>query len=77
MKNNLYVHGEPKPRRTNDSPISRIRMERGLTQNQLAALVGTHPNNISRWELGTSIPNCDNLKKVASALECSMDDLIQ
>ena len=77
MKNNLAVHGVPKPRRTNDSPIARIRMERGLTQVQLAALVGTQPNNISRWELGTSIPNSDNLMRVAAALECSMDELIQ
>ena len=28
------------PRRTNDSPLARLRMERGMTQGQLAEMIG-------------------------------------
>ena len=69
--------GRSAPRSTNKSPIARIRMERGLTQRQLADLVGTHANNISRWELGYVRPYGENLAKLAAALKCSIDDLIQ
>lgn len=65
------------PRVTNDSPISRIRIQRRLTQAQLAKLCGTSTNNISRWEIGAATPNGKNLMKLAEALGCSMEDLIQ
>lgn len=65
------------PRRTNDSPIARLRIERGLTQVQLANLVGVHKNRVCDWEKGKFMPRGDNLIKLAAALDCNAGDLIQ
>lgn len=65
------------PRRTNDSPIARLRIERGLTQAQLAEQIGVHKNRICDWEKGKFMPRGENLMKLAAALDCSMDVLIQ
>ena len=65
------------PRRTNSSPIARIRMERGLTQKQLAEKVGCLPKDISRWENGVRCPSGASLVKIAGALGCAVDDIIQ
>ena len=65
------------PRRTNDSPISRLRIERGITQAQLAAMIGVHKNRICDWEKGKFMPRGVNLMKLSEALDCSMEVLIQ
>lgn len=64
------------PRCTNDSPIARIRIERGLTQAQLAERLGMPQQTVSRWEQGTRTPSAKSLKAVAAVLECSMDELV-
>ena len=65
------------PRRTNNSPIARLRIERGLTQAQLAELVGVHKNMVYGWETGKFKPRGENLLKLADALNCNARDLIQ
>ena len=64
------------PRRTNDSPIARLRIARGLTQTQLAELIGCHQQSINKWETGKCAPGMQSLIKLARALGCSIDDLI-
>lgn len=64
------------PRRTNDSPIARMRMERSLTQAQLAEMVGCYPKDISRWETGERNPGAKSLASLARALGCKMEDLM-
>lgn len=64
------------PRRTNDSPIARLRIARGLTQAQLADLVGCPQQSITRWERGVSSPGARALIKLSKALECAIDDLV-
>lgn len=64
------------PRHTNDSPIARIRIERGLTQAQLAERLGMPQQTVSRWEQGTRTPSAKSLKAMAGALGCSMDELV-
>lgn len=65
------------PRHTNDSPIARLRMKRGMTQGQLAEKVGCYTKDISRWENGERNPSGKSLKALADALECRMEDLIE
>lgn len=65
------------PRRTNDSPLARLRLERGITQSQLADMVGCHRKDISRWENGGRNPSGKSLIKLAQALNCPIDSLIQ
>jgi DNA-binding XRE family transcriptional regulator len=48
--------------------IARLRIERGLTQAQLAALVGTKQPSIARFERGDSEPMLAFLRKLAEAL---------
>ena len=65
------------PRRTNDSPIARLRIARGLTQAQLADLVGCYQQAVNKWETGKRKPGMQSLIKLARALDCSIDDLIR
>ena len=65
------------PRKTNESALARLRMERGLTQGQLAEKAGCYPKDISRWETGVRKPGTVSLRKLAAALECSFDELLK
>ena len=56
--------------------IKKMRINRGLTQKQLAELLGVKQSHISRWEAGTYQPNATTLKKMADAMNCYIDDLI-
>src|SRR4051812_9796178 len=47
--------------------LIKYRLERGLTQEQLAKLAQTSPSHISRLESGQYLPSMSNLKKVAGA----------
>jgi len=64
------------PRKTNDSPIAQYRLKRGLTQTQLAELVGTSLATLQRWEVGQTVPKATMLVRLAAALECDVADLI-
>lgn len=64
------------PRRTNDSAIARLRIAHGLTQAQLADLVGCHQQAVNKWETGKCKPGMQSLIKLSRTLECSIDDLV-
>ena len=53
--------------------VARLRMQRGLTQAQLAELVGTRQPSIARLENGTSTPSLSFLNKIAAALEARIE----
>ena len=55
--------------------LSQIRKEKGLSQQQLAELTGTHPNVIGKYELGLAIPSVDMAGKLAQVLNVSIDYL--
>ena len=48
--------------------VARLRLIRGLTQAQLAEMVGTRQPSIARLENGTSAPSLSFLTKIAEAL---------
>ncbi len=48
--------------------VARLRIMRGLTQEQLAELVGTRQPSIARLESGASTPTVSFLRWVAAAL---------
>ncbi len=48
--------------------IARLRIEHGLTQAQLAALVGTKQPSIARLERGQTQPSIEFLSRIATAL---------
>lgn len=70
-----YDRSAPRPR-GNDNPIARMRLAKGLTQNQLAEAVGCLRGDISRWERGSRRPNTGSAIKLARALDCKIEDLL-
>ncbi len=53
--------------------VDRLRMLRGLTQAQLAEMVGTRQPSIARLENGTSAPSLSFLSKIAEALGAKIE----
>ena len=53
--------------------IAQLRLQRGLTQTQLAELVGTRQPSIARLENGKSIPSLSFLERIATALEARIE----
>ncbi|MBQ9315148.1 MAG: helix-turn-helix transcriptional regulator [Clostridia bacterium] len=45
--------------------IKRLRKERGLTQQELASIVGITATGVSYWESGNSMPNTSMLDKLS------------
>ncbi len=56
--------------------IKELRIERGLTQPQLAELVGVSKGMISIWENNVNEPKAIFVKRLACALEVSADYLL-
>lgn len=61
----------------NNNPITKRRLELGLTQTQLAEMLGRQQQSISDWETGRSTPTMRSLSKLSKALSCSIADLLQ
>ncbi|TSC96280.1 MAG: helix-turn-helix domain-containing protein [Candidatus Berkelbacteria bacterium Licking1014_2] len=58
--------------------IERLRKAKGLSQEKLARLADVANNTLIKMESGENQnPTLDTLKKVAKALDISVDDLIQ
>lgn len=51
-------------------------MVRGLSQKQLAALIGVSHVAVSYWENGVNIPNVADCWRLADALGISVDELV-
>lgn len=56
--------------------IREIRKERGMTQKELAQVVGVDQSAVAQWESGASGPHRNKLPKLAQALGCSIDALL-
>lgn len=52
-----------------------IRLDRGLTQKQLAGLLGVTEQAVSKWERETSYPDISMLNGISEVLDCSPDYL--
>lgn len=57
--------------------VAARRKARGLTQEQLAALVGVSAPAVSKWETGAACPDIALLCPLARALNTTVDDLLQ
>jgi transcriptional regulator with XRE-family HTH domain len=55
------------------SALIRLRLARGLTQEQLAKLLNTKQESISRLEGGSSLPSLSTVKKLANALDAELE----
>lgn len=59
------------------SKIKEARLERNLTQEQLAELIGVHPRTYRNYETGTTVPRIHIIRKLCIALDVSSDDLLE
>lgn len=55
--------------------LARLRRDRGLTQVELARIVGCDPTEIARWEARTHWPRAERLVQLALALGVRVEDL--
>jgi len=57
--------------------LRKLREQKGLTQEKLARLADVSNNTVIKIEVGKNKnPTLDTLKKIAQALDVSVDDLI-
>lgn len=56
--------------------IKELRLEMGMTQTQLSAIVGCTQSMIARWEKEECEPTASAILKLSEALECSCDYLL-
>jgi transcriptional regulator with XRE-family HTH domain len=56
--------------------LARLRVERGLTQTQLAELIESSQRAISRYETIAELPPAAVLVKLAKALDVTSDELL-
>ena len=55
--------------------IKELRNKKGITQYQLAEMVGIDPKHMSHIETGRSFPKADLIEKFANALEIEYPEL--
>lgn len=56
--------------------LQKLRKERGITQEKLAAELFVSRTAISKWESGRGYPNIDSLKAISEFFSVSVDDLL-
>jgi len=59
-----------------DETIRTLRREKGLTQEQLAEVMGVSTASVSKWETGVAAPELTMLASLADFFEMSIDALI-
>jgi transcriptional regulator with XRE-family HTH domain len=57
--------------------LRELRLARGLTQAQVAERCGTMVPVISNLERGVTVPTLSTLLHLATALECTMGELVE
>ena len=56
--------------------ICRLRMQKQLSQSDLAETLGVSRQSVSKWETNASVPELDKLVKMAQLFEITMDELV-
>jgi transcriptional regulator with XRE-family HTH domain len=57
--------------------LRKLRLVRGLTQQQLAALIDSNHPFISNMERGLTVPGLAMLVRIADALECDVSKIVK
>lgn len=57
--------------------VKELRKARGLSQEQLAEVIGIVPAHVSRIEVGRSYTTLDRLERIANALDVPIKELFE
>ena len=57
--------------------IAEKRKELNFTQKSFADILGVSQQCVAKWEKGLSFPRAELLPKIASALNCTIDELLR
>ena len=56
--------------------IRKLRMERGMSQRELALGLGVLPKTVSKWECGKGLPEVSLMLPLCAALDMTVNDLL-
>ncbi len=56
--------------------LKELRKEKGITQEQLAEMIGVTNRSVSRWETGTNLPDLDLLLIIAAYYEVELEEIL-
>lgn len=57
--------------------IAKLRKEKGMTQKELADLLGVSDKAVSRWENDKNYPDIETLRRISTTFRVSIDELLQ
>lgn len=56
--------------------FTRLRQDRGYTQQKTAEKLGVTPQAVSKWENGSSLPDVEMIRSIAQLMDCTTDYLL-
>lgn len=57
--------------------LKRLRLEAGLTQQELGKKLGTSQATYGKWEIGTVSPTLRSISRIAEVLDVPLEDLFR
>lgn len=57
--------------------LARSRKKSGLSQEEVAAKLGISRQTVSKWELGETLPDIQQAKKLSTLYHVTLDDLVE
>lgn len=76
MPERCYNGGEVMEMKKVELQLAKLRKARNMTQQELAEVAGTSPQNISKWENGITTPDIEMLPVLADFFHVSVDALL-
>jgi transcriptional regulator with XRE-family HTH domain len=77
LKNNVKKELNSYMKKLFGKRLREIRIERGLTQEKTAELIGIKPENYSRLENGFAFPKPENIEKLSKVLNVRVCELFE
>ena len=57
--------------------LKNIRLEKNMSQEQLAKEINVDRSTVTKWETGEAMPRANKLVKLSQIFNCSVDELLK
>lgn len=57
--------------------LKNIRLEKNMSQEQLAKEINVDRSTVTKWETGEAMPRANKLVKLSQIFNCSIDELLK